>query len=494
MKTISMDHVTELETERGLDGELVAKLGLWTEPAPSAGGKDALAIPFWRGEEIVNVKYRTGLVPGGDKGRVWQMKGGIQCFWNENVLRDDTLRDAPLIITEGEFDAMAAIQSGLLRTVSVPAGAPDQSVPLEHEGPKYDFLKQVKDLLGVEKVKEIILAVDGDEKGSYLLHDLALRLGKFRCKFVVFPWANKQKTHRLKDLNDVLLAYGTEGVRKVIDRAQWMRVDGIYRMSELPPPPPTQSFHCGIDGLDLRVRLGDFWVATGIPSHGKTSFVNDLCCRLVSQNKLGVAFASFEQSPQRDHRRNLRTWYNRKLVMHQNEWELEEADKWIDKQFSFIVPGDDADVTLDWVLDRCEAAVIQHGVRVVVIDPWNEMDHARAHGESLTEYTGRAIKAFKRFAAKFGVLLIVVAHPAKMQRDKDGQYSIPSLYDISDSAHWYNKADAGLVIHRVDTHSIIRVAKSRYHDEIGPPGEVRTTFTPDDRRYRVWAEHDTSDV
>lgn len=488
-KTISLDHLATLETDRGLDAELVAKLGLWTEPSPGAGGSPALAIPTFRGEEIVNVKFRTGLVPGGDKGRVWQMKGGVQCFWNEDALRDDTITHLPLIITEGEFDAMAALQAGFVRTVSVPAGAPDQPVPVEHEGPKYDFLKMAKPWLGVERVKEIILAVDNDEKGSFLLHDLSIRLGKFRCKWVTFPLDPRDKSRRLKDLNDVLLAYGEKGVRAVIERAQWMKVDGIFRMSELPPPPPTLIFDVGIEGLDLRVRLGDFWVATGIPSHGKTSFINDLCCRLADKHKLPVAFASFEQSPQRDHRRNLRTWFNKKLVMHQHQFELEAADKWIDQNFSFIVPGDDADVTLDWVLDRCEAAVTQHGVRVVVIDPWNEMDHARVGGESLTEYTGRAIKAFKRFAAKFGVLLIVVAHPAKMQRDKDGQYSIPSLYDISDSAHWYNKADAGLVVHRLEHHTVIRIAKSRYHDEIGAPGEVRATFTPEDRRFRVWQDY-----
>lgn len=488
MKPISMDHLAALDAERGLDGELIAKLGLWTEPAPNGGGSPALAIPFFRCEEIVNVKFRTGIVPGGDKGRVWQMKGGVQCFWNEDCLRDDTLTDRPLIITEGEFDAIAALQAGFARTVSVPSGAPDQPVPIEHEGPKYDFLKQAKDLLGIERVKEVILAVDNDEKGSFLLHDLALRLGRFRCKYVTYPWANKEKTHRLKDLNDVLIKYGIKGVQAVINGARWMEVEGIYRMSELPPPPPPKIYDIGFDGIDLHVRLGDFWITTGIPSHGKTSFVNDLCCRLVQKHKLGVAFASFEQSPQRDHKRNLRTWRTRKLVMHQNEWELEEADKWIDANFSFIVPGDEADVTLDWVLDRCEAAVIQHCVRVIVIDPWNEMDHARANGESLTEYTGRAIKAFKRFAAKFGVLLIVVAHPAKMQRDKDGQYSIPSLYDISDSAHWYNKADAGLVIHRMADYTVVRVAKSRYHDEIGPPADYKATFWANERRYTIWKE------
>lgn len=487
-ETLSMAHVEALDA-RGLDPELAVKLGLRTLPAKNAGGDPALVIPFLRDGQPVNRKYRTGIAPG-EKGKLWQDKGGVQCFWNEDVLRDDTLLKMPLVITEGEFDAMSALQCGFLRTVSVPAGAPDSPVPLEHEGPKYAFLEMSRSWLGVERCPEIIIAADGDEKGSYLLHDLSVRLGRFRCKFVTYPRHPKDHSRRLKDLNEVLMSYGPKGVTETLNRAQWMKVDGIFRMSELPPMPPVQSFDIDFPKLrnHLRVRLGDFWVVTGIPSMGKTTWVNDLCCRLVSRHSLGIAFASFEQSPQKDHKRNLRTWHARKLVVAQTPEETVAADGWIDQNFSFIYPNEDADVTLEWVLDRCEAAVVQHGAKVVVIDPWNEMDHARAHGESLTEYTGRAIKAFKRFAKKFQVLLIVVAHPSKQQKDKDGLYSVPTLYDISDSAHWFNKADVGIVVHRTEAGSIIRVSKSRYHDEIGTPGEVEATYEPFTRRFTIWED------
>jgi twinkle protein len=123
---------------------------------------------------------------------------------------------------------------------------------------------------------------------------------------------------------------------------------------------------------------------------------------------------------------------------------------------------------------------------VIVIDPWNEMDHARNRDETTTEYTGRAIKAFKRFARKFMVHMIVVAHPSKQMKDKEGNYTIPTLYDISDSAHWYNKADLGVVVHREsENNSIIRVSKSRYHDEIGVPGEVNATYQFYERRFTI---------
>lgn len=450
------------------------------------GGGEALAIPFFREGVHVNTKYRT---LDANK-RMWQDAGGVQCFWNEDCLRRDDLLDQPLIITEGELDAQAAIQAGFLRVVSVPGGAPEK--PLPEDTTKYSFLDEVRKLLVADRVPEIILAVDGDGPGANLMHDLSMRLGRFRCKFLTYPKrpdeTAQEDGRRLKDLNEVLHAYGENGVRKTIERAQWLRVDGVYRMGELPPVPDAPIFDIGMPRLrdHYKARLGDIAIWTGIPSHGKSSLVNDLCCNLVKHHGLNVAFASFEQMPQRDHRRNLRTWFLGKPVQYASSRELREADDWIDKHFAFMVPSEDDDVTLEWTLDRMEAAAVQHGCKVIVIDPWNEMDHSKSREESLTEYTGRAIKALRRFAKKMMVHLIIVAHPSKQRKDENGQYQVPTLYDISDSAHWYNKADLGVVVHRLETHTLIRVAKSRYHDEIGVPGEVQAEFLFDQRRFEIW--------
>lgn len=443
-----------------------------------------LVIPFVRDGLTVQRKYRT---LGPDK-RFWQDEGGVKCLWNEDCLRDDTLIGQPLVITEGEMDALAVLQAGINRVVSVPDGAPKESIT-DPNTIKYSYLEGVvRPLLVKDRVSEIILAVDGDEPGANLLRDLSVRLGRARCKFLTYPKHPENRNQRLKDLNEVLQHYGAKGVQETLARAQWLRVDGVYRMSELPPVPPSTIFEINMRGLGdhYKVRLGDLAVWTGIPSHGKSSLVNDVCCRLAYHHGIGVAFASFEQAPQRDHRRNLRTWFLGKPTTHADESDLRKADAWIDRHFAFMVPGEDDDVSLDWVLDRMEAAVVQFNCKVVVIDPWNEMDHARAPGESLTEYTGRAIKALKRFAKAFDVHLIVVAHPAKQQKDEKGEYRVPTLYDISDSAHWYNKSDLGVVVHRFADYSLLRVAKSRYHDEIGVPGDVKATFVFEERRFNVW--------
>ncbi len=462
-------HAQLLEA-RGLDVELLERLGV----SSSDKGADWIEIPFIEGGRQVNTKFRT---IAGEK-RFSQQPGAKKCFWNQDVITDQTLAAQPLIITEGEFDAIAAIQAGFPRSVSVPDGAPAEQQGEDDSGSKYSYVTDAKAIL--RDVGEIILATDNDGPGINLLNDLAIRLGKHRCKWVRYPVG-------CKDLNDALIRYGERGVVETINRAQWMKVGGVYRMSELPPIVPKPPYPIGIVGLDrhYKIRLGDFAVITGIPSHGKTSLVNEIMGRMAIDYGWTIAVASFEQKPQIDHRRNLRTFYGRKPARWQSAAELEAADRWIEDHFVFIVPDEDDEAELKWVLDRCQAAIVQHGARMVVIDPWNEMDHIRPADMSMTEYTGFAIKQFRKLAAKYQVHVIVVAHPTKLQRGKDDKLPIPTLYDISDSAHWANKSDVGVVVYRRDqSHTLIRVQKARY-DEIGQPGDLEATFLADQARFEI---------
>jgi len=471
----------EILEARALDVELLAKHGVG---ASNRLNGDCIAIPYFENGIRVNTKYR---LIGEAKGFT-QDEGARKVFWNVDCLRDETLANSPLVITEGEFDALAAIMAGYPKTVSVPDGAPAQKI--EGESRKYTYLDEAEALL--RDCRDIILAVDGDGPGANLLHDLSIRLGKHRCKWVRYPLKAKGSTDRLKDLNEVLQAYGIEGVQRTLQQAQWCKVAGVYRMSELPPIAPVPTLDIGMVNLweHYRMRPADFCVISGIPGHGKSSFINEVCGRMAIGHGWSTVFASFEQRPQTDHRRALRTFFNSKRVIHQTEQERAKADDWIDRFFSFIVPDEDDDVDLVWILERAAAAIVQHGAKIVVIDPWNEIDHVRPADMTLTEYTGFAIKQFRKLAKKYQVHVIVAAHPAKMKKRDDGNYGVPTLYDISDSANWANKADIGIIIHRTgdnpkDFKTLIRIAKSKYHDEIGQPGDLDAIWDPERNRYII---------
>ncbi|EFJ50968.1 hypothetical protein VOLCADRAFT_88130 [Volvox carteri f. nagariensis] len=103
--------------------------------------------------------------------------------------------------------------------------------------------------------------------------------------------------------------------------------------------------------------------------------------------------------------------------------------------------------TIDWVLARATQAVYRYGIRGLVIDPYNELEQRRG-AQTETEYVsallGKGSGRVKRWAQRHLVHVWLVAHPKSMEEWDGGP---PTMYDISGSAHWYNKADMGIVVH-----------------------------------------------
>jgi twinkle protein len=129
--------------------------------------------------------------------------------------------------------------------------------------------------------------------------------------------------------------------------------------------------------------------------------------------------------------------------------------------------------------------VIRDGIRIFVLDPWNEVEHARARDETISDYVGRGIRMLKRFAAQYGVVVIVVAHPTK-EVGKGGTSRMVTLYDIEGSAAWFNKADHGIVVERADhnsTQSTIYVQKVRF-EETGRKATLLMEFDQSAGRFR----------
>ena len=112
---------SDLLEARGLDIELMERYGV---ESFERGDFDGISIPYLENGAVVNHKRRS--ISGAK--RFEQDKDARKVFWNQDVLTDHSLDDHPLVITEGEMDAFAAIQAGFLRTMSVPDGAPAQAI------------------------------------------------------------------------------------------------------------------------------------------------------------------------------------------------------------------------------------------------------------------------------------------------------------------------------------------------------------------------------
>jgi len=478
------ERAIEIMTARGFDVEILGTIGIETV---ERGGGDWISIPYRKGGDVINHKYRTIGMPGQnyDK-KMGQDADAEKVFWNVDVLADATLAREPLIITEGEFDALAFVQAGYQRVMSVPDGAPKERAEdvFRDRQTKYSYLFDV--LSEIKKAETVILATDCDPSGIILRDELAQIIGRPMCKFLPFPKDAKRHGKACKDAADVLERYGVDGVKLCVSKAGWLRTNGVYRYSDLPPEDPRIAFPSGmVDGAmdaHLKVRLGDLLVLLGVPGFGKSTWLNDFCASMANLYGWHTAFFSPEQFCS-DHRADLMQRQTGKERHHCSADELDRAGAWVEENIRFIESGDEEDMTLDWLLEKAEQAVIQHGCKIIVVDPWNEMDHIYGSRMSETEYTGLAIREMKRFAKRHKVLVIVAHHPVKMEQLRDGNYVMPSPYNASGSANWFNKADAFVVVHRAGDETILRVAKLKKHGLMGRPGDLHVKFDRTLMRY-----------
>lgn len=439
---------------RGISVTLADKLGLFTK---SDGGGHWLAVPYLERGQVVNHKYRLT----SDKKHM--MDGGAPLvLWNHDVLLEESKH--PLIITEGEWDAMAAMTAGHDRVVSVPNGTSAAGKPLSETSTQYRYLQHSKALL--DKVDRFILAVDGDEPGRNLAADLARILGPERCMFVRYP-------EGCKDLNEVLLAHGTSGVTNVLNSAKPYPVAGLYKLADFPDPPALRSLSVGVRGLDKHFALtpGTFTVMAGWAGHGKTSLLMRMLANTMREG-VSIAIGSFETMPRPILENRLRAAL---YDCHPDDPRANRpgpADSCLAQRLSVIAhspTNDETELTLEYIIELAKIAVLRDNIRLLVLDPWNEIEHQRNGNETETEYTSRAIRELKRFAKNYECAVWLVAHPRKPA--SDGNPKPPSLYDIAGSAHFANKADYGLVVHRDDLASntiTVRVVKVR----MGLPGKI----------------------
>lgn len=477
MTDIKKPHAEWLE-DRGIDLILAQKFGLCTV---QRGGRHYLAVPYLEYGKPVNHKYRAT----SDKSLQAMDDGAPLTLWNHDCLLDQSLNDQPLIITEGEWDALAILSVGKHRVVSVPNGAParqsDDAALVE--GKRYAWFWRCEALLS--KVQRVIIATDDDEPGRALAADLCRLFGPERCMFVTYPAG-------MKDANDVLLGSGADTLVRMLDSAKPYPIKGLFRLSDFPDFGELPTMPLGIAGLGemLPVVPSALTVVTGYPGHGKTSLTMRVVANMIEQGA-PVCMGSFETLPKPILQRRLRAQLLRcqESALHNMPRDaLASADALIERNLSIVAQmvGEDDEMDLDFFLERARISVLRDGARMILLDPWNEVEHKRRPDESETEYTSRALRAIKQFMREYQVAFWVIAHPAKPGPNVSRKHP-PGLLDISGSAHWANKPDYGVVSHRPDKESnraVIQVTKVRMGYP-GREGKVELEYDWHTASYRV---------
>lgn len=241
------------------------------------------------------------------------------------------------------------------------------------------------------------------------------------------------------------------------------RPEGIYFVSEMSErlralyqQGMTGGVSTGLPALDWNytVKRGQWTVITGMPSHGKSAVLDTVLHNLAELHGWRIAVTSVENQPIERHEAQLLSIHAGQPfasgpVERMSPQMMEHGEKWLNDHFVFVLP-DEGGCTVGGILERV-LWVHQNGFPLdgVVIDPWNELEHRRPAGMNETEYVSQCLTRMRRFARTYNMHLWLVAHPTKLQKDlKTQNYPVPTLYDISGSAHFRNKADMGISVWR----------------------------------------------
>lgn len=453
---------------RGIDPVLAEKFGLETV---LRDGKAWLAVPYLDHGEVINHKYRL------TSEKDHRMDAGAPLLlWNADILSDQKVQSgqASVLITEGEWDALAALTAGFQYVVSVPNGAPATQTEDLNTAKRYEWVDRHSEALA--KVGTFIIAADADQAGYNLAADLAGLLGAERCKFIEYPFP-------CKDLNEVLQEYGPQRLVDCITTAKAYPIKGLYRPSDFPERGEVRAYRVGVDPINEQIAIvpGTLTVVTGYANSGKSTLMNAIIGYAL-MNHFPVCVASFETDVKPILLDGLRMAMMRVDKNELRRCDTSDVDDILERNLTIITQAvdEDAEMDLDAFLEYARIAVTRDGARMIVLDPWNEVEHKRRRDESETDYISRALRAIKRFAKQYDVAFWVVAHPSKPQQ---GVKSIPGLYDISGSANWANKADYGLTYHRPDFEqnfaniviSKVRMGLPGRRDKVGVTFDFRTS-------------------
>jgi len=422
--------------------------------------ENTIRFNYFKDGELINIKYRDGAK------RFKLHKGAELIFYNYDCIE----QSSELFVVEGELDVLAMIESGYPNTISVPNGASLNN----------NNLSYLDECVEAFNGKSIHLAFDNDTAGRKLREDFADRIGKERCDYIEFK--------DCKDANDCLIKYGSQGIIESVKPIQFP-LEGSFTISDI----DNEIEDMYVNGLDrgvstyipdfnLNIVKGYITVVTGIPSHGKSEWVDYMTLKLRLHHNWKGAFYSPENKPTQLHFSKMA----RRLIGKNwdGDFRLSDGEKNLVKKFLdgfiwFIKP--EKDFTLSSILAKIATLKNRFGLDYFVIDAWNKLEHK---GES-TDYIGRCLDEIAVFCETHNVHCFLVAHPTKIKKQRDStEYEIPTLYDVAGSANFYNKADNGICVFRdFNLNKAFIYRQKMKFDHWGAEGQSEYTYNSDSKRY-----------
>ena len=451
---------------RSISPETVKDFGLLSDKEGN------IVFPFYRNNELIYVKYRKPKRHTKEDGpKEWQDSNTEPILFG----MDNVAFGKPLIITEGEIDALSLYEAGCHNVVSVPSGCSN----MEWVSLCYEWL---------ENFNEIILFGDSDEPGMEMVSTLMKRLGEDRCmvpkEYPQCIYRGKNQNRICKDANEILCCYGPEGLKALVDACEPAPIKGVLDVSTISyvDPATVPRIMTKIPALDN--MIGGFepcgvTILSGRRGEGKSTISSSFilsaidqghsCCvysgelsstrfqdwvMLPATESQYVTYVTDPRSGKRipkvpnEIQDRIKSWMAGKLFLFDNGYVFEE---------------DSATAVI-----KCfEMCARRYGCDLFVID--NLMMLLTTSDEE-NKAQARFMAKVKAFASKYKVHVLVVAHPRKEKAD-----STFTSDSVSGSSVITNLADNVFSIEKPN----IRVTKNR---SFGETGYILCDYDPVNRR------------
>lgn len=463
---MTRDVMQWLQEVRKLDRAVLDHMGVAPKDIPGLGV--TAAFPYRQDGKPYAAKFRAV------EKKDWRSTRGVsRGLYNEDVLK---VGEGPIVITEGEIDCLSVMQAGHSRAVSLPDG-------WTADGEKRECL--IAEEARLRESPYVIVAGDNDEAGQSLPKAVANILAGHDVRFVTWP-------EGCKDANDVLCTYGEGELARCLTEAKRIDPEGgfITGISDLPPMPERRVLRAGMVPYDngLAFEVGAMSIGTGTPGSGKSTFTTFLAHHVAENENVRVGLLAFETHPYRirDHLSRLRT---------QTPWDRLTADakgklaESLDRNFRIVHRTfENREHNIEWLRQMIYTLAVRDNCKLIIVDPWNELEHLPEPGESMTAYINWALQQIRTWAERYDCHICLVAHPRKM--NTEGKPRSPTGYDIADSAAFFNKPSLGFSVHHEEDQEAgekwVRVTTWKVRDTqlYGfECGSIRLSFYPDAMTY-----------
>lgn len=397
------------------------------------------------GEHLAN-KYRKTKKSEGPK--MWFEKGtNVNTLFNMDKIN---ISD-PLLITEGEFDCLSAIESGFKNAVSIPSGVNSTN---EWITSNWTF---------IEQFEEVIIWFDNDEAGIKGAREVFNRLPNSSVKIVRCEVAN--------DINELLHKYGKLAVLKQIEKASTPVLEGVATLDMIEDfdVHEAETLKTGIEYIDdklIGMVFGSLNVLSGRNGSGKSTILNQIyIAEAIAQGYKTFLFSGELISG------NVKYWLLQTLANEDQFAEytakdghkykkvtIQSKEKIVNDMKDRFFLYDSDDYRIEAIIEKMTILAKRYGVRVFVIDNLMTIESSlKDKYEAETDI----VKKLKNFAKKYNALVHLVAHPRKSMNDEIEKD------DVAGSANITNLADYVTTISRakdeeVEYDAILKILKNRH--------------------------------